>query len=169
MAPVKGPCLVLVIEWQPRWTNMCLSAIHMWLVHRYMCVSNSCHDGEDGLDLLQGSHMWWRSSLPMRHDIESCDQGVEDQDKTWLDGPVASVKGKLEALERWTVWRWSLSKTWCWWTKATVKSKWGQDWWTNKITWCYEVDHIICWSCRCMYCINTGGDGIKCARQMYNL
>ena len=32
----------------------------------------------------------------MRHDIESCDQGGEDQDKTWLNGPVASVKGKLE-------------------------------------------------------------------------
>ena len=31
----------------------------------------------------------------MRHDIESCDQGGEDQDKTWLDVPVASVKGKL--------------------------------------------------------------------------
>ena len=31
----------------------------------------------------------------MRHVIESCDQGGEDQDKTWLDGPVASVKGKL--------------------------------------------------------------------------
>ena len=30
----------------------------------------------------------------MRHDIKSCDQGGEDQDKTWLDGPVASVKGK---------------------------------------------------------------------------
>ena len=41
----------------------------------------------------------------MRHDIESCDQGGEDQDKTRLDRPVASVKGKLEALERWTVWR----------------------------------------------------------------
>ena len=35
----------------------------------------------------------------MRHDIESCDQGGEDQDKTWLDGLVASVNGKLEALE----------------------------------------------------------------------
>ena len=43
----------------------------------------------------------------MRHDIKSYDQGGEDQDKTWLDGPVASVKGKSEALE----------------TKATVKSK----------------------------------------------
>jgi hypothetical protein len=28
----------------------------------------------------------------MRHDMESCDQGGEDQDKTWLDGPVVSVK-----------------------------------------------------------------------------
>ena len=26
---------------------------------------------------------------------ESCDQGGEDQDKAWLDGPVARVKGKL--------------------------------------------------------------------------
>ena len=25
--------------------------------------------------------------------------GREDQDKTWLDGPVASVKGKSKALE----------------------------------------------------------------------
>ena len=32
----------------------------------------------------------------MRHDIKSCDQGGEDQDMTWLDGPVASMKGKSE-------------------------------------------------------------------------
>ena len=31
----------------------------------------------------------------MRHDIESCDQGGEDQDKAWLDALVTSVKGKL--------------------------------------------------------------------------
>jgi hypothetical protein len=31
----------------------------------------------------------------MRHNIESCDQDGEDQDKTWLNKPVASVKGKL--------------------------------------------------------------------------
>jgi hypothetical protein len=37
----------------------------------------------------------------MRHDIESCDQDGEDQNEAWLDGPVASVKGKSEALERW--------------------------------------------------------------------
>jgi hypothetical protein len=44
----------------------------------------------------------------MRHDMKSCDQG-EDQDKAWLDGPVASVKGK--------------SRTWRQWTEAMVKSK----------------------------------------------
>jgi hypothetical protein len=38
----------------------------------------------------------------VRHDIESCDQGEEDQDMTWLDRPVASVKGKSEALKRGT-------------------------------------------------------------------
>ena len=27
--------------------------------------------------------------------MKSCDQGGEDQDKTWLDGPIASVKDKL--------------------------------------------------------------------------
>jgi hypothetical protein len=39
----------------------------------------------------------------MRHDVESCGQGGEDQDEVWLDGPAASVKDKSEALERWTV------------------------------------------------------------------
>ena len=38
----------------------------------------------------------------MRHDMESCDQGGEDQDEAWLDGLVASVKGKSEALKRGT-------------------------------------------------------------------
>jgi hypothetical protein len=37
----------------------------------------------------------------MRHDMESCDQGGEDQDEAWLHGPAVSVKGKSEALERW--------------------------------------------------------------------
>jgi hypothetical protein len=41
----------------------------------------------------------------MRHDMESCDQGDEDQDEARLDGPVVSVKGKSEALERWTAGR----------------------------------------------------------------
>jgi hypothetical protein len=63
----------------------------MW----YMCVRNTCHNGEDGLEILQSSRMWWRSSLHIRHDIESCDQGGEDQDMIWLDGLVVSVKSKL--------------------------------------------------------------------------
>jgi hypothetical protein len=37
-----------------------------------------------------------RSLLHMKHDIESCDQGGEHQDMTWLDGLVASVKGQVE-------------------------------------------------------------------------
>jgi len=40
--------------------------------------------------------------LHIRHDMESCDQGGEDQDEAWLDGPVARVKGKSEALKRGT-------------------------------------------------------------------
>jgi hypothetical protein len=31
----------------------------------------------------------------MGHDMESCDQGGEDQDEAWLDGPAASVKDNL--------------------------------------------------------------------------
>ena len=43
------------------------------------CKANTCDEG----------------AYCMRHDMEPCDQGGEDQDKTWLDGLVASVKGKL--------------------------------------------------------------------------
>ena len=38
----------------------------------------------------------------MKHDMESCDKGGEDQGKIWLDGPVASVKGKSGAFKRGT-------------------------------------------------------------------
>jgi hypothetical protein len=38
----------------------------------------------------------------MRHDIESCDQGQEDQDMPWLNGLVVSVKGNSKALKRGT-------------------------------------------------------------------
>jgi hypothetical protein len=40
------------------------------------------------------THVIRRSLLNMRHDMESCDQDGEDQDKAWLDGPVAMVKDK---------------------------------------------------------------------------
>jgi hypothetical protein len=49
--------------------------------------------------------------------------GEEDQDKTWLDEPVGRVKGKSEALKRWTAWRDASTKTWCRWTDAMVKRK----------------------------------------------
>jgi hypothetical protein len=39
----------------------------------------------------------------MRHDIESCDQSGEDQDMTWHNGLVASVKSKSEALKQGTM------------------------------------------------------------------
>ena len=61
-----------------------------------------------------------------------------------VNGPVASVKGKLEALKRQTACggkAWAM--TWCRWTKATVKSMLSWDRWANKVTWWYEVDHII--------------------------
>ena len=71
----------------------------------------------------QSSHMWWwRSSLHMRHDIESCDQGREDQDMTWLNGPVASVKGKIE-----------------WWLSADGPRQW---WRASEV----KIDEPI-WSC----------------------
>jgi hypothetical protein len=38
----------------------------------------------------------------MKHDMESCDQGGKDQYEAWLDGPVARVKCKSEALKRGT-------------------------------------------------------------------
>jgi hypothetical protein len=54
----------------------------------------------------------------------------EDQGKTWLDGLVASVKGKSEA-KHWNMWWDAWVMTWRWWTDATMKSKWSQDRWTN--------------------------------------
>ena len=38
----------------------------------------------------------------MRHDMELCDQSGEDQDKAWLDGPVAMEKRQVKALKRGT-------------------------------------------------------------------
>ena len=59
----------------------------------------------------------------MRHDMESCDRGGEDQDEAWLDGPVARVKGKSEALKRGTACDGELEQDLARWTEATVKSK----------------------------------------------
>ena len=45
-------------------------------------------------DIHRGLVHMRRRSLHMSHDMDSCDQGGEDQDKVWLDGPVAMEKGK---------------------------------------------------------------------------
>jgi hypothetical protein len=92
----------------------------------------------------------------MRHDIESCDQGGEDQDMTWLDGPVASVKGKLSD------------------DLAPMDQSNGEE--QAKSRSMNQYDHMMIWSgsyhcrsCWCMCCINIKGVGMECARQRYNL
>jgi len=37
--------------------------------------------------------------LHLRYDMESCDQGGEDQDEAWLDGPVTCVEGQDNVFE----------------------------------------------------------------------
>jgi hypothetical protein len=113
--------------------------------------------------------MSWRSSLHMRHDMELCDQGGEDQDEAWLDGPVA-------------VWRAS-RRLWSKKPRVTVKleqdlalmdqhngeeqvrsrlmSQYGR-----MMIWSGSYHLVIGW---CMCCINIEGDGMECARQRYNL
>ena len=64
----------------------------------------------------------------MRHDMESCGSVEKIKTRLSVDAPVASVKGKSEALERRTahgekVW----AMTWRQWTRATVKSYQGCD------------------------------------------
>ena len=92
---MKGPCLVLVIEWQLRWTNKYLCwDTHVISPHKNTSISNMCHGGEMTKGWCYAHIVWSRSSLHMRHDMELCDPSGEDQDKAWLDGPVAMVKDK---------------------------------------------------------------------------
>ena len=92
----------------------------------------------------------------MRHDIESCDQGGEDQDMTWFDGPVSSVKGKLSD------------------DLTPMDQSNGEE--QVKSRSMNQYGHVMIWSgsyhcrsCWCICCINIGGDGMQCARQRYNL
>jgi hypothetical protein len=74
----------------------------------------------------------WSRSRRSRHDL------------AWLTG--CKCEGQVRGFEaRDRMWWWSLSKTWRRWTNATVKSKWGQDRWTNTVMWWYEVNYIIWW------------------------
>ena len=92
----------------------------------------------------------------MRHDIESCDQGGEDQDKTRLDEPIASLKGKLSddlaPMDRSNV-------------EEQVKSR-SMNQYGHVMIWSGSYH---CQSCWCMCCINIEGVGMECARQRYNL
>ena len=92
---LKGPCLVLVIEWQLRWTNkyLCWDTQEI-SPHKDTSMSNMCHEGEMTKCWSYAHIVWWRNSLHIRHDMESCDQSGKDQDKAWLDGPVEMEKGK---------------------------------------------------------------------------
>ena len=92
----------------------------------------------------------------MRHDMESCDQGGEDQDKTWLDGLVASVKGKLSddlvLMDRSN-------------GEEQVKSR-SMNQYGHVMIWSGSYH---CRSCWCMCCINIEGVGMECARLRYNI
>ena len=46
-------------------------------------------------DVAKLTHVMMKELIAHETYIESCDQGGEDQDVTWLDGPVASVEDKL--------------------------------------------------------------------------
>ena len=68
---MKGPCLVLVIEWQLRWTNKCLCwDTQVISPHKDTSMSNICHGGEMTKSWCYAHIVWWRNSLYMRHDME---------------------------------------------------------------------------------------------------
>jgi hypothetical protein len=62
----------------------------------YMCVNNTCHDSEDGSEMLQKlTHVMMKELIAHETWHWVMWSRWRDQDKTWLDGPVASVKDKL--------------------------------------------------------------------------
>ena len=69
----------------------------------------------------------------MRHDMKLCDQSGEDQDKAWLDGPVAMEKGKSRLRSEGPRDGEAWGKIWRRWTETTVKSEQGQDRWTKEV------------------------------------
>ena len=87
----------------------------------------------------------------MGHDMESCDQGGENQDKAWLDRPVASVKGKLSddlvPMEQGN-------------GKEQVESR-SMNRYSDVMISSGSYHLVIGW---CMCSINIEGDGMECAR-----
>ena len=60
------------------------------------CKAHTCDEAGHCIGDMTWSHVIKVEKIKTRlGSMESCDQGGEDQDKTWLEGPVASVKGKL--------------------------------------------------------------------------
>ena len=49
--------------------------------HKDTSMNNMCHGGEMAKCCCYAHIVWWRNSLHMIHDMESCDQSGEDQDK----------------------------------------------------------------------------------------
>ena len=114
VALVKGPCLVLVIKWQSKWTNICLCEIHKKLVHTYKCDEwayrvcdmtwshvakwRRSRQGLASMDRLQV----WRASQRLWSDVphmaEKLEQrlGVDGQGQWWraskvvIDEPIRS-------------------------------------------------------------------------------
>jgi hypothetical protein len=92
----------------------------------------------------------------MIHDMESCDQGGEDQNKTYLDGPVASMKGKLSD---------NLAPT-DWGNDEEQVKSWSMNQYDHMMIWSGSYLLVIGW---CMCCIDIEGDGMEYTRQRYNL
>ena len=72
-----------------------------------MCVSNICHESENGLEMLQSSHMWWRA-----HCI--WDMTLSHVTK------VEKIKTRLGSMDRLQVWRAS-RRLWSEGPRVTVK------------------------------------------------
>jgi hypothetical protein len=148
--PLKGPCLVLVIEWQPRWTNMWLCKIHKKLVHRYIC-----DEWVYCIWDMTWSHVTKVEKIKIRLGLMDWLQEWRASRRLWNAGPCGGM------LKQWLGtngprqrWRASEVKI-----DEPIRSRDDMKWIISSF-----VDRG--W---CICCINIGGDGMKCARQRYNL
>ena len=154
-----------------------------WMLYSYS-MSNICYGGEIAKSWCYTHIVWWRNSLHMIHDMESCDQSGEDQDKAWLDGSAAMVKGKLrlwsEGPRGGEAWarlgtdgprqRWRASKVKI---DRPKRSCDDMEWIIS-----FKEDQAKCWLMMmikkldedwCLCGINIWEDKMKCARKRYDL
>jgi hypothetical protein len=106
MRRLKGPCLVLVIKWQPRWTNVWLSAIHRRLVHRW-----TCDDGAYYIWDMTSSHVTKVEKIKTR-------LGSTDRLQVWRASWVMTWCRWIEATvkSKWSQDRWT--NTIMWWCEV---------------------------------------------------